>query len=269
MLDGGDHRLRRTEHHHHLVGRQAEALLGQAAPEQPRADEADIPPALAQFLDHDRRIGDEDPRLHLLAGVLRPDSGSIAIDGRALDQQAPGRELARLVGVMHQQYDLVPNLAVIHNVLAGRLGEWGLLRSLVSLVTPRERERASLALERVGIGEKLYERTSRLSGGEQQRVALARLLVQDPKAILADEPVSSVDPARTEALIGLLVGIAAESGRTLVASLHSVPLALDYFDRIIALRDGGVLFDRPAPAVHAADLDALYALRALPASVGR
>ncbi|MEE9278494.1 MAG: ATP-binding cassette domain-containing protein, partial [Dehalococcoidia bacterium] len=197
--------------------------------------------------------------LYLLSGVLPADSGSVELFGRPLTQIDNGRRAA-LVGVMHQQFDLVTGLAVVHNVLAGRLGEWGLWRSLVSLVAPREAATARRALERVGIGDKLYERTSHLSGGQQQRVALARLLVQDPQAILADEPVSALDPARAEDLIRLLVEIARERERTLVASLHAVPLALKYFDRIVALREGRLVFDRPSGAVGEADLKALYAL---------
>ena len=198
--------------------------------------------------------------LHLLAGVIRPDGGSVRIHGRALDALEPGRELSRLVGVIHQQYDLVPSLSVVHNVLAGRLGEWSLWRALASLVAPRERRRALAALEQVGIAGKVDERASRLSGGEQQRVALARLLVQDPRAIIADEPVSSVDPARAEDIVRLLVRIAGEGERTLVASLHAPQLALRHFARIIALRDGALVFDRPAATVRPEDLDALYAL---------
>ena len=198
--------------------------------------------------------------LHLLAGVIRPDGGAIEIYGQPLAGLTPGKELSRLVGVIHQQYDLVPSLSVLHNVLAGRLGEWSLLGALASLVVPRERRRALAALEQVGIAGKAGERTSRLSGGEQQRVALARLLVQDPRAIIADEPVSSVDPARAEDLIRLLIHITREGERTLVASLHSVSLALRYFSRIVALREGRVAFDRPATEVRPADLEALYAL---------
>jgi phosphonate transport system ATP-binding protein len=163
---------------------------------------------------------------------------------------------------MPQGFDLVPSLAVVHNVLAGRLGAWGLGRALVSLVVPQDVDQARSALERVGIADKLDERTSRLSGGEQQRVALARLLVQQPRVILADEPVSSVDPARAEDLLAMLVAIASEEGRTLVASMHAVPLALRYFSRVVALRAGHVIFDRPTAAVTAADLDALYTLEA-------
>ena len=93
-------------------------------------------------------------------------------------------------------------------------------------------------------------------------MALARLLVQRPRVILADEPVSSVDPARAEDLLAMLVDIAGEEGRTLVASMHAVPLALRYFSRVVALRAGRVIFDRPTASVTTLDLDALYALEA-------
>lgn len=198
--------------------------------------------------------------LQLLAAWLLPDEGEVRIDGVPSARLKPGRRLARLVGVMPQQFDLVDALPVVHNVLAGRLGEWGLLKSALSLIVPQEVDRAKAALARVGIAEKLWERTSHLSGGEQQRVALARLLLQRPRAILADEPVSSLDPARAEDLIAMLTGLAAEEGQTLVASLHSVPLALQYFDRIVALRRGRILFDRPAGRVTPEDLAKVYQL---------
>ncbi len=198
--------------------------------------------------------------LHLIAGVIQPDSGTIDLDGRRLADLAPGRDLSGLVGVIHQQLDLVPHLSVIHNVLAGRLGRWSLARSLWSLVSPRDRDTAVAALERVGLADRLYERTSRLSGGEQQRVAIARLLLQDPLVIVADEPVAALDPARAADLMGLLVTVARESGKTLVASLHSIELARGHFDRLIGLRQGQVSFDAPVSEVSDETLDGLYDL---------
>lgn len=197
--------------------------------------------------------------LNLLAGVLVPDGGDVDVLGVSLARLGR-RERAARVGMMHQQFDLVPNLAVVHNVLAGNLGRWGLARSAWSLVRPAGLPQAAEALHRVGLADRLYERTSRLSGGEQQRVALARLLVQRPHALLADEPVSSLDPARAEALVELLVRMAREGGHTLVASLHTVQLALRHFDRIVALRDGQLVFDRPATDVSTEELGLLYAL---------
>ncbi|GIW05795.1 MAG: phosphonates import ATP-binding protein PhnC 1 [Dehalococcoidia bacterium] len=198
--------------------------------------------------------------LSLIAGVFPPDTGRVFLHGRLLADLAPGRELARLVGIVHQQFDLVPQLSVHSNVLAGRLGEWGLARSLLSLVVPQDAALAKRALERVGLLDRWNERTSRLSGGEQQRVALARLLVQNPRIILADEPVASLDPARAEDLLALLTGIAAGEGKTLIASLHSVALARRFFNRIVALRAGLVQFDRPAAEVADDDLAEIYAL---------
>ena len=197
--------------------------------------------------------------LHLLSGTIRPDRGSILLNGRDLSTLRPGRELASLVGIMHQQFDLVDSLPVIHNVLAGRLGEWGLLRSLLSLVIPQEAWRAKQALERVGLADKIYRRTSQLSGGEQQRVALARLLVQHPKVLLADEPVSSLDPARAEDLMNMLNRITVEEQLTLIVSLHSLQ-HLHHFTRVIALREGKLYFDRPAAEVNPNDLEELYVL---------
>jgi phosphonate transport system ATP-binding protein len=198
--------------------------------------------------------------LKLLSGSLRPSEGRLLISGIDSSLLAPGRVLSDLVGMMPQSLDLVPTLAVVHNVAAGRLGKWSFAKSLISLVSPREVDRVQHALDRVGIGDKLFERTSHLSGGQQQRVALARLLVQQPHAILADEPVASVDPARAEDLVALLAELTTENEQTLVVSLHTVPLALKYFDRVIALRNSMVVFDRHVDDVADTDLAALYSL---------
>ena len=98
-------------------------------------------------------------------------------------------------------------------------------------------------LDRVGIADRAYIRAGRLSGGEQQRVAIARLLVQGPRVMLADEPVASLDPARADEVLELLAQMTADEGKTLVVSVHSVELAQKYFSRIIGLRNGVVHFD--------------------------
>lgn len=198
--------------------------------------------------------------LYLLAGIIQPDQGELSIDGNSLARQRPGKKLSQLVGLIHQQYDLVPHLSVLHNVLAGRLGQWSLLKSAVSLVWPQDRRLAEAALEQMGIADKLHERTSHLSGGEQQRVAIARLMVQSSRIILADEPVSSLDPARAEDLVRLLTQLAATSGKTLVASLHSPYLIRKYFSRVIGLREGRLQFDLPAEEATDDVLEDLYEL---------
>ena len=200
--------------------------------------------------------------LHLMAGIIHPDSGTVELGGHATSELGAGGESSSLVGAIHQQYDLVGHLSVVHNVLAGRLGRWGLLRSLWSLLSPQDLGFAEDALARVGLLERLYERTSRLSGGEQQRVAIARLLVQDPRVIVADEPVASLDPARARDLMILLSSVASDAGKTLVASLHSTELATEFFDRAIGLRDGSVVFDMPVTGLDRSILDDLYQLEA-------
>ena len=117
-------------------------------------------------------------------------------------------------------------------------------------------------LDRVGIEDKLYARTSELSGGQQQRVALARALFQNPRAILADEPVSSVDPARAASLVELLTELAAEHDLTLVMSLHNLELARAHFPRLIGLRAGRVQFDQAPGSISGSDLEDLYDLNA-------
>ena len=200
--------------------------------------------------------------LRLMAGSLAPDDGVVRLHGRDIGALTPGRELAGLVGIVAQQYDLVPNLSALQNVLAGHLGSWSLWRSLLSLVAPRDKLLAMRALERVGVADQAYQRAGLLSGGEQQRVAIARVLVQDPAVVLADEPVASLDPARAADVLQLLTGIARENGKTLMASMHAVELAMGHFDRLVGVRDGTVRFDAAPSAVTEAMLANLYALDA-------
>ncbi len=160
-----------------------------------------------------------------------------------------GGALRRRIGSVHQQLHLVGPLRVVHNVNAGHLGTWTPGRAVRSLVRPAEVAGARTALSRVGIADKLFERTDRLSGGEQQRVALARILVQDPELVLADEPVSSLDPARAEEVMDLLGEVVGDRSRTLVVSLHDFGLARRRCDRVVGLRHGRVLFDLPASDV--------------------
>ena len=202
--------------------------------------------------------------LYLMAGLLQPDRGELSIDGYSLARLTPGKQLSHLVGLVHQQYDLVPHLPVVHNVLAGRLGQWSLLRSLASLVWPQERHLAETALAQMGISDKINERTSHLSGGEQQRVAIARLMVQSPKVVLADEPVASLDPALSEEMLGLLAELTSQANRTLVVSLHSPYLIKKYCSRVMGLRGGRLMFDIPSSQLTEPLLDQLYNLKRHP-----
>ena len=198
--------------------------------------------------------------LSLLSGVLQPDSGSLTVAGKTLAQKLSRRELSSMVGIIHQQLDLVPQLPVAHNVLAGRFGQWGMFRSFLSMVWPQDYNMAARALEQMGIEDKIRERTSHLSGGEQQRVAIARTMVQAPRLVLADEPVSSVDPGRAQEILQLLTSLTEDQGRALVASMHTPYLVRQFFSRAVGLRDGQVQFDIPAAELTPAIQSDLYSL---------
>jgi phosphonate transport system ATP-binding protein len=119
-------------------------------------------------------------------------------------------------------------------------------------------ESAYQALKRVGIEEKIFRRTDELSGGQQQRVAIARVLLQDPEVILADEPVSSVDPSLASVIVKLLIDISDHMRKTLLVNLHSVDLALEFFSRIIGIKNGTTLFDLPQDKITDDLLEDLY-----------
>jgi phosphonate transport system ATP-binding protein len=193
--------------------------------------------------------------------TLRPSQGRLLFGGRDVTTFSDGdlRRARTRIGTIYQQQNLVGRLRVVHNVLAGNLGRWSTVTALASLVRPRDPGEAARALEQVGIPEKLYARTDELSGGQQQRVAIARVLVQDPDVILADEPVSSVDPSLAVSIVALLRDLSHERRKTLVMNLHTVELALEYFPRIVGIRDGRVGFDLPPEQVTRELLEQLYA----------
>ncbi len=202
--------------------------------------------------------------LRLLNGTLRPADGSVAVGGEDLRDHSR-RDLRRVrsrIGTVHQNLSLIPNLRVVQNVLVGKVGRLSLLGAARLLFLPPRSEvrRVYELLDRVGIADKLYERTDRLSGGQMQRVAIARALFQKPAALLADEPVSSVDPARARDTVALLTEISDERELTLCISLHNLELAREFLPRLVGLRHGRVVFDRPSAELDDEDFRSLYDL---------
>lgn len=202
--------------------------------------------------------------LGLANGSITPSSGTVTTLGTDLGvaSRRRMRTVRARIGTVHQRLDLIGPLAAIHNVNAGHLGRWGLWRSLASLVRPLEVETAHAAMARLGIEELASTRTERLSGGEQQRVALARIIVQDPALVLADEPISSLDPQRARVVMGLLADVVGEGDRALLVSLHDFDIARGMCDRVIGLRQGRIAFDLPAAEVTDQHRDELYRLPA-------
>ena len=202
--------------------------------------------------------------LRLLNGTVRATSGRVSIAGEDLSALSVRqlRTVRSRIGTVHQDLSLIPNLRVLRNVLAGRLGRLSLAASVRLLFFPPRSEvrRVHELLERVGIAAKLYERTDRLSGGQRQRVAIARALYQEPAALLPDEPISSLDPARSRDMMSLLVEVCRDDRITLCASLHDLGAAREFLPRLIGLRRGRVVFDRPTSQLDDADFHRLYDL---------
>ncbi|NEP22370.1 ATP-binding cassette domain-containing protein [Moorena sp. SIO3I6] len=199
--------------------------------------------------------------MRLLNGILLPSEGEVWVLGRNLARISPRqlRQVQRRLGTVYQQFNLVNNLRVIHNVNAGHLGRWSLMKALVSLLFPQEVDTALKALAQVGIPEKLYAPTEELSGGQQQRVALARVLVQNPDVIIADEPISNLDRQMSREIMDLLKEITETGGKTLVTSLHSLEFACSHCDRLVGLQRGQIVFDVPPAVLSQSMIDKLYA----------
>ena len=168
------------------------------------------------------------------------------------------RHVRRKIGMIFQQFNLAKRLSVIDNVLAGALGYQSALRTTVRAFTRDERRSALTNLKRVGLLEHAYKRADELSGGEQQRVAIARTLMQQPAIILADEPVSSLDPRLSRVVLDILKRVCREDGITAVVSLHTLELTRGYADRVIGLKQGQMVFDGPISELSDAKVDAIY-----------
>ena len=197
--------------------------------------------------------------LKLLNGAFQPTRGELKILGRSVSGlgRRQLRILQRQIGTIYQQFHLVNDLRVIHNVNAGHLARWPVWKALWSLLYPLEISLARSALDQVGMADHLFSLTAQLSGGQQQRVAIARVLIQNPTVVLADEPVSSLDPRLSQDIMELLISLLGKQPRTLVTSLHDVALARQYCDRILGLKAGRIVFDVPQEALtmeHLADL---------------
>ena len=181
--------------------------------------------------------------LGILSGTIDTYRGEVYIHDLPINTCIFQKKFHRKVGIIRQHFDLVGELSVINNVLAGRLGEWGFFKSLFSLFVPQEKKKAVSALTRVGLIHKTYRKTSTLSGGEQQRVALARILIQNPEVILADEPVASLDPITANQIMSDFERINKEEDITILVNMHHVDLALKYASRVIGINQGEIVYD--------------------------
>ncbi len=209
--------------------------------------------------------------LRCINRLVEPTAGEIFVPKQLLDDGAADeivevakldgaglRRLRRRIGMIFQQFNLAKRLSVLDNVLAGGLGYQPALRGTLRIFNQDERRRALANLKRVGLLDHAYKRADELSGGEQQRVAIARTLMQRPALILADEPVSSLDPKLSRVVLDILKRVCREDGITALVSLHTLELTREYADRVIGLRRGRIVFDGPTAELSAAAVDAVY-----------
>ena len=199
--------------------------------------------------------------LRCLNRIHTPTSGQILFNGKDIPHAASStliRELRRNIAMIFQNYNLISRHSVLSNVLMGRLGYAGTLKSVFGLFSEADVENAKKYLSLVGILEKAATRADRLSGGQQQRVAIARALVQSPQLLLADEPVASLDPATAHIIMDYLKKANQEHGITVIANMHSIPLVRKYATRVIALKEGEIVFDGNSNAIDPVHFEKIY-----------
>jgi phosphonate transport system ATP-binding protein len=199
--------------------------------------------------------------LSLLNGAVKPTSGEVLAGGRSLARFSPSELSSHRArcGLVLQGGSLVPQLTVHQNVVAGLVPSWSWVRVAAAAVVNLERARVRAILEQLGIGDRQFDPLTALSGGEQQRVAVARGLIADAPVILADEPTSALDP-RTAALVASVLFETARTRRaTLVFCTHAIELGVAAADRIVGVRSGRIVLDAKPADVDGAAIAALYA----------
>ena len=177
--------------------------------------------------------------------LVRPSQGEVLLDGKDIASVSP-KELRKIradIGFIFQDYNLIERSTVLENVLIGRLPYTSTFKSLLGIFKDDDYDRAAIALRQVGLSDKIFKKADDLSGGEKQRVAIAKTLCQRPRMILADEPVASLDRASSQSVMEYFKKVNEKKNITILINLHDVDLALKYSHRILAIKDGMIIFD--------------------------
>lgn len=188
-------------------------------------------------------------------GRIEAFGGPVQENGRI---SADVRRIRTRIGFIFQQFNLVGRLSLFTNVVLGSLGRIGSARGLLGLWPAETKTAAMAALARVGVAEYAGQRANTLSGGQQQRGAIARALVQQAKIILADEPVASLDPVSARRVMEALCDLNERDGLTVIVTLHQVDYALRYCERIVALKEGRIVYDGPSTGLKRNELVDIY-----------
>ncbi len=197
--------------------------------------------------------------LRCINRLVQPDAGQVRIGGEAPPRNREGlRNLRAQVGMIFQDHNLVPRLSVLKNVLTGRLSHMPTWSSILQLFGEEDLRIAHACLARVQLDDRAWSRANRLSGGQQQRVGIARALAQQPRAILADEPVASLDPKTARVVLDDLRRASRELGIAVLCNLHQVGYAMEFADRIVGIHAGAVVFDGTPKTLDAAALARIY-----------
>ena len=197
--------------------------------------------------------------------LVEPTGGRITLLGEDVRNLNPRqlRGLRRNVGMIFQEFNLINRMSVMDNVLSGRLGYTGNLRSLFRAFPQSDVNQALYYLDRVGLSDHINKRADELSGGQRQRVGIARALMQRPKLLLLDEPTSALDPKISREVMHLIRDIALELKVPALCNIHDVQLAKEFCNRIIGMQDGIKKFDGATETLRDADLEEIYAMEVL------
>ena len=202
--------------------------------------------------------------LRMINRLTEPSEGCILHDGREVTalRGAALRRWRTDCAMIFQQFNLVQRLDVLTNVLVGRLnhrsGAFATLTSLLRMFSAEERAMAIQVLDRFDLADVALQRADTLSGGQQQRVAICRALLQQPKFLLADEPIASLDPRNAKTVMDALRQVNREDGITVLTNLHHLNTARAYCDRIVAMQAGRVMFDGTPAELTAARVQEIY-----------
>ena len=195
--------------------------------------------------------------LRSINGLEKIDQGTILFDDDKIDNNSLS-EVRKKTGMIFQEFNLINNLSAINNVLTGILNSETGIKSLFYFFTKDQKIQALKALDTVGLLNKAYDRVDQLSGGQRQRVGIARAIIKKPKLLLADEPVSSLDPKSAELILSLLKKINVEHKITIICNLHQIDLATKYSNRIIGLLDGKINFNEESKKINKKMIQSIY-----------
>ena len=197
--------------------------------------------------------------------LVEPTSGQIYFHGQDVTQLSLRelRKIRRGIGMIFQEFNLIDRMSVMDNLLSGRLGFTGNMRTLFKAFKRQDIDSALKLLERVGLSDQVDKRADELSGGQRQRVGIARALMQNPKLLLLDEPTSSLDPKISREIMNLVKEMASELKVPCLCNIHDVQLAMDFCNKIIGIQEGTKMFEGTPESLNKEKLQEIYAMEVL------